>query len=463
MSSVVRHDFDAIVIGAGQAGPPLAVRLGAAGMRVALIERHLLGGTCVNTGCTPTKTLVASAYVAHVARRAADYGVEIGGTIAFDLKKAKARADAVVMSSRNGVEAWLRDAPGVTVLHGHATLEGPLSVRVGNDVLTASQIFINVGGRALVPDFPGVGDVAYLTNTSILALDTLPRHLIVVGGSYIGLEFAQMYRRFGAEVTVVEKGPRLIAREDEDVSDAVRKILEDEGISIRTQAECIAFKPHPDGISARVDCTSGEPDVIGSHVLLAVGRVPNTDDLGLDRAGVAIDAKGYITVDDELRTSVAGLWALGDCNGRGAFTHTSYNDYEIVAANLLDGEHRRVSERIPAYALYIDPPLGRVGMTEAQARATGRPLLVNLRPMARVSRAIEKGETRGFMKVVADRETKRILGAAILGTSGDEAIHGIIDMMSADQPYTAFQRAVPIHPNVSELIPTLVSEMHPPA
>ncbi len=458
----MRHDFDALVIGAGQAGPPLAVRLGAAGMRVALIERHLLGGTCVNTGCTPTKTLVASAYVAHVARHAAEYGVKIGGTIGFDLKKAKARADAVVTDSRNSVEAWLRDAPGVTVLHGHAAFESPHSVRVGDDVLSALQIFINVGGRALVPDFPGVGDVPHLTNTSMLALDTLPRHLIVVGGSYIGLEFAQMYRRFGAEVTVVEKGPRLIAREDEDVSDAVRKILEDEGISVRTQAECIAFKPHPEGIAAHVDCTSGDPDVVGSHVLLAVGRVPNTDDLGVERAGIAIDAKGYITVDDELRTNVAGIWALGDCNGRGAFTHTSYNDYEIVAANLLDGEHRRVSERIPAYALYIDPPLGRVGMTEAQARASGRPLLVNLRPMTRVSRAIEKGETNGFMKIVADRETQRILGATILGMSGDEAIHGIIDMMSADQPYTAFQRAVPIHPNVSELIPTLVSEMHAP-
>ena len=458
--------FDAIVIGAGQAGPPLAVRLGAAGMRVALIERHLFGGTCVNTGCTPTKTLVASAYVAHIARRAADYGVDIGGavggSVGVDLKKAKARADAVVMNSRKGVESWLRDAPGVTVIQGHAAFAGPHSLRVGSDVLTASQIFINVGGRALVPDFPGVGDVPYLTNTSMLALDTLPRHLIVVGGSYIGLEFAQIYRRFGAEVTVVEKGPRLIAREDEDVSEAIQKILEDEGISVRTQAECLAFKPHPEGISARVDCTSGDPDLIGSHVLLAVGRVPNTADLGLDRAGIATDAKGYITVDDELRTSVAGVWALGDCNGRGAFTHTAYNDYEIVAANLLDGEHRHVSERIPAYALYIDPPLGRVGMTEAQARASGRPLLVNHRPMTRVSRAIEKGETQGFMKVVADRETQRILGAAILGVNGDEAIHGIIDMMSAGQPYTAFQRAVPIHPTVSELIPTLVSGMRAP-
>ncbi len=464
--SAASRGFDAIVIGAGQAGPPLAVRLGAAGMRVALIERHLFGGTCVNTGCTPTKTLVASAYVAHVARRAAEYGVSIdgavGGTVEVDLQKAKARADAVVMKSRNGVESWLRDAQGVTVIRGQAAFEGPHSVWVGNEVLCAPRIFINVGARALVPDFPGVGDVPHLNNTSILALDTLPRHLVIVGGSYIGLEFAQIYRRFGAEVTVIEKGSRLIAREDEDVSDAIRTILEDEGISIRTGAECIAFRPHPVGISAYIDCTSGDPDVIGSHVLLAVGRVPNTADLGLERAGIAADAKGIITVDDELRTSAEGVWALGDCNGRGAFTHTAYNDYEIVAANLLDGEHRRVSERIPAYALYIDPPLGRVGMTEAQARATGRPLLVNHRPMTRVSRAIEKGETKGFMKVVVDRDTKRILGAAILGVNGDEAIHGMIDMMSADQPYTAFEQAVPIHPTVSELLPTLVSEVHVP-
>ena len=308
---------------------------------------------------------------------------------------------------------------------------------------------------------PGVGTVDYLTNTSILKLDTVPRHLVVVGGSYIGLEFAQMYRRFGATVTVIEKGPRLIAREDEDVSEAVREFLTDEGIVVRTNATCIGFKPHADGVAVNIDCTSGEPFAVGSHVLLAVGRRPNTDDLGLDKAGVAVDARGYIGVDDSLATNVPGIWALGDCNGRGAFTHTAYNDYEIVAANLLDGENRRVSERIPAYALYVDPPLGRVGLSETEARRSGRPLLVSKRPMARVGRAIEKGETKGFMKVVADGETKRILGAAILGVGGDEAIHGILDMMNAGATYPVLQWAVPIHPTVSELIPTVLGDFRP--
>jgi pyruvate/2-oxoglutarate dehydrogenase complex dihydrolipoamide dehydrogenase (E3) component len=454
--------FDALIIGAGQAGPPLAGRLTAAGMRVALVERHLFGGTCVNTGCTPTKTLVASAYAAHLARRAADYGVIIAGAIDVDMKRVKARADAVAANSRNGVEAWLRSMERLTVFQGQARFEDANTLRVGDELLTAPQIFINVGGRARIPEMPGLREIDYLTNTSILAMDSLPRHLVVVGGSYIGLEFAQIYRRFGAAVTVVEKGPRLVAREDEDVSIAIQKILKAEGIQIRTSAECIAFAPHSEGVSMRVDCAEGAaPEVIGSHVLLAVGRQPNTDDLGLDRAGVTTDPHGYITVDDQLRTNVPGIWALGDCNGRGAFTHTAYNDFEIVAANLLDGAAKRLSDRIPGYALYIDPPLGRVGMTEAQARASGRPLLMGTRPMTRVSRAIEKGETQGFIKVVVDAETQRILGAAILGTGGDEAIHGLLDMMNADQPYTTLQWAVPIHPTVSELIPTVLGEMQP--
>ncbi|WP_017302270.1 FAD-containing oxidoreductase [Nodosilinea nodulosa] len=456
------QSFDALIIGAGQAGPPLAGRLTAAGMNVALIERHLFGGTCVNTGCTPTKTLVASAYAAHLARRAADYGVAIAGEIGVDMQRVKARASAVVANSRHSVEAWLKGMEGLTVLHGQACFETPDTLRVGDERLTAPKIFINVGGRARVPDMPGVHEIDYLTNTSLLALDSLPRHLVIVGGSYIGLEFAQIYRRFGAAVTVLEKGPRLVAHEDEDVSAAIQDILEAEGIQVRTRAECIAFRPHADGVAVQVDCSEGEPEVVGSHVLLAVGRRPNTDDLGLDRAGVATDERGYITVDDQLRTSAPGIWALGDCNGRGAFTHTSYNDFEIVAANLLDGAERKVSDRIPGYALYIDPPLGRVGMTEAQARGSGRPLLVGTRPMSRVGRAIEKGETQGFMKIVADAETQRILGAAILGTGGDEAIHGLLDMINADQPYTTMQWAVPIHPTVSELIPTVLGGMQPP-
>lgn len=453
--------FDAIIIGAGQAGPPLAGRLTGAGMTVALVERHLVGGTCVNTGCMPTKTLVASAYAARLARRAADYGVVPAGDVRMDMVKVRARADAVATRARTGVEEWLRGMDGCTVLRGHARFESPEIVRVDEARLTAPRIFINVGGRALVPDLPGVRDVPFLTNTSMVALDELPRHLVVVGGSYIGLEFGQMYRRFGADVTIVEKGPRLIAREDEDISASVREIMEAEGITVRTNASCISLAPHADGVAVGVDCTDGPPAAIGSHVLLAVGRVPNTGDLDLDRAGVVTDARGYITVDDTLATNVPGIWALGDCNGRGAFTHTAYNDFEIVAANLLDGAGRSLRQRVPGYALYIDPPLGRVGVTEAQARAGGRPVLVGTRPMTKVGRAIEKDETQGFMKIVADAETRRILGAAILGTGGDEAIHGILDIMNADVPFETLQHAVPIHPTVSELIPTVLGEMKP--
>jgi pyruvate/2-oxoglutarate dehydrogenase complex dihydrolipoamide dehydrogenase (E3) component len=453
-----RH-FDAIVVGAGQAGPPLAGRLTGAGMTVALVERKLFGGTCVNTGCMPTKTLVASAYAAHLARRAADYGVMLEKPPRIDMPRVKARADAVSARARKGVEGWLRGMRGCTVIEGHARFEAPDRLRVGEDLLGAPRIFINVGGRAFVPALSGIDRVPYLTNTSMLALDRVPEHLVVVGGSYVGLEFAQMYRRFGARVTVVEKRPRLVAREDEEVSEAIRDILEAEGIAVRTAAECISFAAKKDGIAVGLDCAAGDPEILGSHVLLAVGRRPNSDDLGLERAGVETDASGYITVDDGLATNVPGIWALGDCNGRGAFTHTAYNDFEIVAANLLDGDDRKVSERVPAYALYIDPPLGRVGMTETEARAGGRPLLVGRRPMSRVGRAIEKGETQGFMKVVVDAQTQRILGAAILGTGGDEAIHGILDMMNAGARYTALQHAVPIHPTVSELIPTMLGEM----
>jgi pyruvate/2-oxoglutarate dehydrogenase complex dihydrolipoamide dehydrogenase (E3) component len=453
--------LDAIIIGAGQAGPPLAGRLTTADMRVALVERHLFGGTCVNTGCMPTKTLVASAYAAHLARRARDYGITVNGDIGIDMPKVKARADTVTLNARAGIEKWLAGMSNCRVIRGHARFESPTIVRVGEERLTAPRIFINVGGRAIVPNMPGIGKVPFLTNTSMLAIDRVPRHLVVVGGSYVGLEFAQMYRRFGAQVTVVEMAPHLIAREDEEISEAVRSILQNEGITVRTDAKCISLAPHDQGVAVQVDCSEGPPEAIGSDVLLAVGRRPNTDDLGLDAAGVATDARGYITVDESLATNVPGIWALGDCNGRGAFTHTAYNDFEIVAANLLDGEHRKVTARIPAYALYIDPPLGRVGMTEAQARASGRPLLVGRRPMTRVGRAVEKGETQGLMKVVVDAETKKILGAAILGTGGDEAIHGVIDIMNAGVPYGVLQRAVPIHPTVSELIPTLLGEMQP--
>ena len=454
--------FDAIVIGAGQAGPSLTGRLTGAGMRVALIERHLFGGTCVNTGCIPTKTLVASAYVARNVQRAAEYGISVPSPARVDMAAVQARAAAVSAKSRTSVEGWLRGMHGCTVIQGHATFESTTVVRVGGDRLSAPRIFINVGGRAHVPDdMPGVHDVPFLTNTSMVALDRLPRHLVIVGGSYVGLEFAQMHRRFGAEVTVVEMSPRLIAREDDDVSAGVRAILDAEGIAVRTSAKCISLAKRGDGVAVHVDCEHGPPEVTGSDVLLAVGRRPNTRDLGLEHAGIATDARGYITVDDSLATNVPGIWALGDCNGRGAFTHTAYNDFEIVAANLLDGEHRRVSDRILGYALYIDPPLGRVGMTETQARAAGRPLLIGTRPMTRVGRALEKGETQGFIKIIVDAETRRILGASILGTGGDEAIHGVIDVMNADVPYDVLQRGMPIHPTVSELLPTVLGDLAP--
>ena len=454
------RSFDAIIIGAGQAGPALAGRLNDAGLSVAIIERHHVGGTCVNTGCRPTKTLVASAYAIRTAQRGADYGFS-AGAVDVDMKAVAARADRIIREGRAGNEDWLFGMANVELIRGHARFESPAVVAVEGERLTAPRIFINVGGRAVVPDMPGLDQVPVLTNTDIVALDTLPGHLVVIGGSYMGLEFAQMYRRFGAQVTVVERMDRLIAREDPDVSDAVRQILETEGVTVRTGADCIGFARSGDQVEVRVDCAEDARPVVASHVLMAVGRRPNTDDLGLEAAGVAVDARGYITVDDRLETSAPGIWALGDCNGRGAFTHTAYNDFEIVAANLLDGEDRRVSQRVPGYALYIDPPLARVGMTDAEAAGTGRRLLHAKRPMSRVGRAVEKGETQGFMKVVADADTRRILGAAILGTSGDEAIHGILDMMNADQPIETLRWSVAIHPTVSELIPTLLLDLAP--
>jgi pyruvate/2-oxoglutarate dehydrogenase complex dihydrolipoamide dehydrogenase (E3) component len=452
--------YDAIVIGTGQSGPYVTSRLAAAGMKVAVIERKAFGGTCVNTGCIPTKTMVASAYAARVAARAAEYGVEVG-PVRVDMKRVKARKDEVSKQSRVGLEDWLGHMENCTLYRGHARFESTHELSVGAERLRAEKIFINVGGRAFVPDMPGIGEIDFLTNSSMMSVDFLPKHLVVVGGSYIGLEFGQMFRRFGSEVTVVEMGPRLIGREDEDVSTAVREILEHEGVQVRLNAKCIGFAKRGDGIAANLDCAEGAPQVQGTHVLLAVGRRPNTDDLGLDRAGIAVDERGYIVVDDELRTSVPGIWALGDCNGKGAFTHTSYNDAEIVIANLLENDPRRVSDRITAYALYVDPPLGRAGMTEAEIRKSGRKALVGKRPMTRVGRAVEKGETQGFMKIAVDAESGAILGAAILGTGGDEVIHSILDVMYAKAPWTVIRRAMHIHPTVSELVPTMLSELRP--
>jgi pyruvate/2-oxoglutarate dehydrogenase complex dihydrolipoamide dehydrogenase (E3) component len=453
------EQFDAAIIGTGQAGPSLANRLTQAGMKVVVIERGRFGGTCVNTGCMPTKTLVASAYAARLVARAAEYGVTIEGRVGIDMKTVKARKDAVSGTATKNIEAWLRSMPGCTALKGHARFASAHDIQVGTETVSAKKIFINVGGRALVPQIPGIADTGYLTNATIMDLAEVPSHLIVLGGSYIGLEFAQIYRRFGSQVTVIEAAPRLVPREDEDVSGAIKDILEGEGIDVRAGTKCSGLKKDGGTIRASLETPKGSDEVAGTHLLLAIGRVPNTDDLGLKAAGVKLDERGYIKTDDTLATNVPSIWALGDCNGRGAFTHTSYNDFEIVAGNLIDGETRRVSDRIVTYGLFIDPPLGRVGMTEREARAASGNLLIGVRPMTRVSRAVEKGETQGFMKVLVDGDSKMILGASILGTGGDEAVQCILTAMYAGAPYTTLRRSVLIHPTVSELIPTVLGEL----
>ena len=448
--------FDAIVIGAGQAGPALAARLGSEGLKTAIIERKLLGGTCVNVGCIPTKTLVGSARAIHMARRGAEYGFS-SGDIKVDMKAVKARKDGVVKQSSEGLGSWIAGMKNVTLIRGQARFSAPRTLEVDGKILQADKVFINVGGRATVPDIPGIKDVPCMTNSQMMELDKVPEHLIIVGGSYIGLEFAQMYRRFGAKVTVVEKFPKLLPREDDDVVAEIRAILEREGVEIFLGAEDLKVSNN----GARINVSCAGKSIEGSHLLLAVGRIPNTGDLGLKEAGIAADARGYITVDDQCRTSAEGVWCMGDANGKGAFTHTSWNDYEIVAANLFDNDPRKISDRIPCYALFIDPPLGRVGMNEAEAKKSGRKLLRGKMLMTRVGRAREMGETQGFMKVLVDADTKELLGAAILGLNGDEIVHSMLDVMYAKQPYTTIQRAVHIHPTVTELVPTLLGNLKP--
>jgi pyruvate/2-oxoglutarate dehydrogenase complex dihydrolipoamide dehydrogenase (E3) component len=457
--------FDAIVIGAGQAGPALAARLSGAGWRVAIVERSRFGGTCVNTGCTPTKALVASARVAHQARHAADFGVSIGGPVTVDFPAVMARKERIAGASSQGVERWLRGLANATVLQGHARLDGPTRVRVGERELQSDRIFLDVGGRAAIAPMQGVDQVPLLTNSSVLALQELPEHLLVVGGSYVGLEFAQMFRRFGAKVTVFERAPRVIQREDPDVSQAVHELLAGEGVDLQVGSECMALARDGNHIRARAHCEGNEPEVVCSHVLVATGRRPNTDDLGLETTGVKTNAQGFIEVNDFLETSVPGIWALGECNGRGAFTHTTWNDYEIVAANLLDGlpesQRRRVSDRILTYALFTDPPLARVGLGVQQARASGRPTLIGERPMKRVSRAREKGEEYGFLRVLVDAQTQQLVGATLLGVEADEAIHALTTLMYAKAPISVLLRAVFIHPTVGELLPTVLGELKP--
>lgn len=455
---MIQETFDAIVIGAGQAGPALAARCGEAGMRVALVERHLLGGTCVNTGCYPTKSLVASARAMHLARRGAEFGFETG-PLRVDMRRVRARMDGIVGSARAGLESWVRSMRGVEWITGHATFTGSRTVRVGDRELHAGKVFINVGARAARPPLEGIDSIATLDNASILRLEEVPEHLLIVGGSYIGLEFAQVMRRFGAQVTVVERSPRLLPREDADVAAEVQAILEREGVRFRLGAECIAFMPGAQGVRMRALCEPGDEWFDGSHVLLAMGRTPNTQDLGLAVAGIRTDARGFIEVDDQCRTSAEGVWALGECNGRGAFTHTAWNDHEIVAANVLGGEQRSLRERLPCYALFIDPPLGRAGMGEQEVRAAGRRALVGKRPMQRVGRAKEAGETQGFMKVLVDAQTGKILGASILGLGGDEVVHVLLDAMAAGTAAASLARTMHIHPTVAELVPTLLQEL----
>ena len=456
----MKHSFDAIVVGAGQSGPFLAVRLAESGRKVAMVERKFFGGTCVNTGCTPTKAMVASAHAAHLARRSSDFGVHVG-SVRVDLREVRQRTDKIVLQSRNGQEKWLRGTASCTVFTGTASFVSPHVVRVGDDTLAAPQIFLNVGARPTIPSLRGVDAVPFLTSSTILQLEDLPSHLIVVGGGYVGLEFAQMFRRFGSEVTVVDRNPRLAAHEDADASNVIGEIFAGEGIGIRTGANCIHLEKSGAGIMAGVECDEGAPHVTGSHVLLAVGRTPNTSDLNPAAAGVAVDERGFITVDDQLRTSAEGIFAIGDCNGRGAFTHTSYNDYEIVADNLLTGASRRVSDRIQAHALYVDPPLAQVGMTEDEVRGSGHAALIGKRPMTRVSRAIEKGETFGFMKILVDAASRQILGATLFGTGADEAIHCILTAMYARLPADRLARSMHVHPTVAELIPTVLGELKP--
>lgn len=456
----MKHTFDAIVVGAGQAGPSLAARLAGTGWKVAVVERKLFGGTCVNTGCTPTKAMVASAHAAHLARRGHDFGMQTG-PIAVDLRAVKARKDAIVLNSRTGVEKWLRGTENCTVFTGTAVFESPTTLRVGDDLLEASHIFLNVGARPSVSKIRGVDSVPFFTSTSILDLEDLPKHLIVVGGGYVGLEFAQMFRRFGSEVSIIDRHSRLAPQEDEDTSEVIHEIFKAEDIQVRLDATCIHIEQRGDEVAVGIECNEGAPHIVGSHVLLATGRVPNTDDLNFKAAGIHADERGYLQVGDQLQTSAPGIFALGDCNGRGAFTHTSYNDFEIVASNLLDGESRKVSDRIPASALYIDPPLAQIGMSEAEVRKSGRRALIGKRPMSRIARAIEKGETFGFIKVLVDAETQRILGATVFGTGADEAIHCILTAMYAQQPVSLLTHSVHIHPTVAELIPTVLEDLKP--
>ncbi len=447
--------FDAIIIGSGQAGTPLVFKLAANGKKVAFIEKEHFGGTCLNVGCTPTKTYVASARRMFEANNGDYLGVEIPSGVKINLPKVKARKDKLIKKSVDGIDSGLKNTSNITVYKGTASFVGHKKILINGEEIEAEQIFINVGGRARVPK--EYEDISPLTNSEILQLDEIPEHLIIIGGSYIGLEFGQMFRRFGSKVTIVEMNKTIIGREDKEVSETIQNVLESEGVEFRLNATCLGASRSDEGkVIVKVDCTLGSPEIIGSHLLLAIGRTPNTNTLNLEKTGIKTDKRGFIEVNDFLETNVPGIFALGDCNGKGAFTHTSYNDYEIIAENMFDGKNRKISDRISTYNLFVDPPLGRAGITIAQAKESGKKIKVGFRKMSNIARARERGETNGFMSVVIDAETDRIIGATVLGIGGDEIISSILNVMYANQPYTVIRDSVQPHPTVSELIPTML-------
>lgn len=459
MNSKEIKTFDAIVIGSGQAGTPLVFKLASQGQKVAFIEKEHFGGTCLNVGCTPTKTYVASARRMWEAQHGEELGIEIPAGAKANLRKIKERKDALIKKSVDGIAQAVDKNENISFFRGEAHFEGRKIVAVNNALLTADEIYINVGGSAFIPD--GYGDIPYLTNQSILELEELPEHLLVIGGSYIGLEFGQMFSRLGSKVTIIEQGSSIIGREDDETSWTIQQILEEEGVDFRLGAKCLSAKKNQNGdIVAQINCSKDEVEEIkGSHLLLAVGRRPNTGNLQLEKTGVNTNDKGFIEVNEYLETNIKGIFALGDCNGKGAFTHTAYNDYEIIAENKFEGKNRKVTDRIPTYGLFVDPPLGRAGITKKEAMQKGLDVLIGHRPFSKIARAKEKGETNGYMSVVVDARTKKILGATVLGVGGDEIISGINNIMYADTSYEVIRDSVQPHPTVSELIPTVLESL----
>ncbi|MFW6097529.1 MAG: mercuric reductase [Chloroflexota bacterium] len=457
----IQKEYDAIVIGSGQAGNPLVHKLADRGWTVALIEREHLGGSCINYGCTPTKTMLASARAAHVARRTAELGVETG-EVTVDLSKVIARKNRIVQQWRSGQESHVEKRPSLDLYRGTGRFVGPHKVAVDEYELRSEHIFINTGASPRYLNIPGLEDVDVLTNRNIMELEQVPEHLLVVGGSYIGLEFGQMFRRFGSRVTVIDYGEQIAPREDEDVAQALQEALEGENIEFHLAARASRVRPTPEGLALIVDYRDGSSrEIAGTHLLMAVGRTPNTEALNLQTAGVETDERGHVVANERLETSAPGIWALGDVKGGPAFTHISYDDHLIVYENLVNHAQppRTTDGRIVPYALFTDPELGRVGLTEKEARDAGYNLKVGSIPMAWVARAIERGETAGLMKIVIDGDTDRILGAAILGSHGGELVQTLMALMMADAPWTLFEKATFIHPTLTEGFFTLMDNI----